>query len=518
MSSILILGSKKIGLLRTKGKKITQTHISKSAWAYVRSGIMASRSYLQRINTSFRLLIAFLALFVTMLCWSLSSPAPAGYDATYHLGNIWCAQGEKPNICEKIETINGQRFGLVPKTLVSGSESSDTALTLLASVASKSPFYSIMNFFVGENVTQSVLTLRAINGLITASLITALVFFSRGKMRIAVVSALTFTINPVIISTLWQPNPRSWGYLSVISGWAFLKMALNETIDTRRKIWLWTLFIISCLLAFLSRRDATLFLLFTCAVVTTTDLWKRNYLKTKYLLPVFGSSALIFYIVRSNSRILSSYTRFSFSEILSNNETIFVLVHLPENILDAFGLGLRYQELGPNSVGLIGVVLYFIALSSWLRNVSRTQIIPVALTSFFLFSVMFQIAYNWPENNEASGVYTAALLTVILGLSAANSELDIFFPLSITNRVMAIGLLSLAHALTVYARFESSVKESEIPNTYSDLSLSGGWWWNWSIGPNSIFALASTAFLIWLISIWSLIPATTKPLTSSAYS
>jgi hypothetical protein len=133
------------------------------------------------------------------------------------MANIWCANGETAEICENYSTFDGKTSADVPAALASNPQSPNFFRAELTDPSRKSPFYTIMNLLVTKNTSQSVLLIRVFNSLISSLIFFALLFFGTKKARVAVVSAWTFTITPVIIATLWQPNPRSWGYLSVMS-------------------------------------------------------------------------------------------------------------------------------------------------------------------------------------------------------------------------------------------------------------------------------------------------------------
>jgi hypothetical protein len=472
-----------------------------------------SRSSLspQPLKTQFSFLqksvLASVFLVVVLLSWSFSGPANSGFDSTYHLGNIWCSHGERSGICEDIENINGQLSGKIPSELATGTSSTEKITAFLAGSTTKSPYYSIMGYLVSKNVTQSVLLIRMVGSALVGLFFFSLIYFSSRRIRAAIITSWTFTISPILIGTLWQSNPRSWGYLSVMSGWAFLSMALNGQRGTRKNYAQWTMFSISCLLAFTSRRDASMFLVFTCVIVLLVHLVRNHKISLKQLVLFFGAFASVFAVIRYSSASIRSYTRLDISSIFENSRTIFVLVHLPENIADAFGLGLRYHDLGPNTIGIIGVSLFAYSLSSWLRNGNRISYFVVAVTTFFLFLVMFQISFNWPETTPATGVYTAALLPVILGFAVLYAQNIDEVAQTKTSLSLVITLLSLAHALTLFSKFEWSVRDSEVNDTYTKLSLNGGWWWNIPISPNYVYVLGVLAFPTWLYFSWIAVDA-----------
>ena len=452
-------------------------------------------------------ILASAFLVVALFSWSFSGPVNSGFDSAYHLGNIWCAHGDRSEICEIVTTENGQRSGKVPAELSTGIKSTDKSNTILAGPTTKSPYYSIMGFLVGKNVALSVLLMRVLSSILVGLIFFALIFLSTNRIRLAVVSAWTFTISPILIGTFWQSTPRSWGYLSVMSGWAFLYMALNEQRGTRRNYAQWILFFIACLLAFTSRKDASMFLIFTCGIVLLIHFFRNMKVPVKRLALLFGFFVSAFIVIRYFFSSIRSYTRLDISSIFENSRTVFVLVHLPENIADAFGLGLRYHDIGPNTIGIIGLFLFAYSLSSWLKNGNRISYFAVAFTTFFLFLVMFQISFNWPETTPATGVYTAALLPVILGFSAIYAESTEGITRTRSSLFLIISLLSFSHALTLYSKFEWSVRSSEVNDTYTRLSLDGSWWWNTAISPNHVYLIGVLAFPIWLFFSWSAVNA-----------
>jgi hypothetical protein len=224
-------------------------------------------------------LISSLFLFISLISWSFSGPLTSGYDSTYHLANIWCAAGEQPGICENVTEVNGATQADIPAELTSQVQSGDYERVILATPGTKSPFYSILNTFVTQNTTQSVLLLRVLNSFIAVLVFFSLLYFGTAKSRTASLSAWTFTIIPIIMATLWQTNPRSWGYLSVMSSSILLHLALSEKdFGKYKQFCLWITFVFSVLLAFTSRIDASLFCLFTCGVVFFVHLFRTGFL------------------------------------------------------------------------------------------------------------------------------------------------------------------------------------------------------------------------------------------------
>ena len=448
-------------------------------------------------------LLAAVLLFATLSCWSFSAPLNNGFDPTFHLASIWCGWGESPGKCENYGARDYGFGGNIPDQLrgLSTSELHDQEIT---SPSTRSLFYPIMRVFAGGNATQSVLLMRLIQSFIASIIFGSLIHFSSRKMKTAVLSAWTFTMVPIIISTLPQTTPRSWAYLSGMSSWAYLMLALDRHKQKQNSKILWILYGFSLFLAVASRWDATLFVAFTSAVVLSIHYLRNNLIKFRTLAWFYGSGMVLFGILRSLFPRLASYTSFDFGSTFTSGKTIFQLVHIPENIADGLGLGVRLADLGPNLIGIIGVVLYVFVLSRSLSSANKFQIFSAVSIAIFMFMAMFQITLSWTEQIGPSGVYVVQLLTVILGLSVALANDAQMYLYRKSNQAIFVSLLGISHALALFARMEWAVRpSSELNDTYFNLSLNGGWWWNSPIGPNVVFLIGAIAFPAWLIVSWN---------------
>ena len=450
-------------------------------------------------------LLAAVLLFTTLSCWSFSAPLNNGFDPTFHLASIWCGWGESPGKCENYGARDYGYGGKIPDELrgLSTSELHDQEIT---SPSTRSLFYPIMRVFAGGNATQSVLLMRLIQSFIASMIFGSLIHFSSRKMKTAVLSAWTFTMIPIIISTLPQTTPRSWAYLSGMSSWAYLMLALDRHKQKQNSKKLWILYGFSLFLAFASRWDATLFVAFTTAVVLSIHFIKNNLMKFRTLVWFLVSGMVSMGLLRIIFPRLASYTSFDFGSTFTSGKTIFQLIHIPENIADGLGLGVRLADLGPDLIGIIGVVLFVFMLSRSLDSANKFQIFSVVSIAIFMFMAMFQITLSWTEQIGPSGVYVVQLLTVILGLSVALANDAQMYLYRKSNQAIFISLLGVSHALALFARMEWAVRpSSELNDTYFNLSLNGGWWWNSPIGPNVVFLIGAIAFPAWLIVSWNLV-------------
>ncbi len=455
------------------------------------------------LRTHRKSLLAAILLFTTLGCWSFSAPLNNGYDPTFHLASIWCGWGESPGKCENYGARDYGYGGNIPDQL-RGLTTSELSDQQVVDPHTRSLFYPIMRVFAGDNATQRVLLMRLIQSFIASMIFGSLIHFSSRRMKTAVLSAWTFTMIPIIISTLPQTTPRSWAYLSGMSSWAYLMLALDRHKSRQPSLQLWILYSFSVLLAISSRWDATLFVAFSSALILTIYLIKEKKIAIRTFVWFAAGGTAFLLLTRMIFPRLASYTTFNFGSTFTSGKTIFQIIHIPENIADGLGLGVRLVDLGPNLIGIIGVMLFTYVLSRSLRDSNQLQKFAVIAIALFMYLAMFQVTLNWTEQVGPSGVYVVQLLTVMLGLSIALSDHDQDFLLKLSHRTMFISLLTITHALALFSRMEWAVRpNNELNDTYFNLSLNGGWWWNSPIGPNIVFLIGALAFPAWLIVSWN---------------
>ena len=459
-------------------------------------------------------IVASVFLFATLACWSFSAPISNGFDPVFHTSTIWCGWGESPGKCENFGERDNGYGGNVPEEL-KGVESSTLSFHETASSSTKSLFYPIMRVFVSSNPTLSVLLMRLIQSLLASAIFGALIHFGTRKMKTAVLSAWTFTMVPIVISTLPQTTPRSWAYLSGMSSWAFLMLALDRRKRHQPTAKLWTLYSFSVFLAIASRWDATLFVVFSSALILFVYFLKDHKIHMQMFAWVLISATGLGLIARMVFPRLASYTSFDFGSAFSSGKTIFQIIHIPENIADGLGLGVRLVDLGPDLIGIIGVSLFIFVLSRSLQTANRFQILSVVSIALFMFMAMFQISINWAEQIGPSGVYVVQLLTVMLGLSIALGDYENHWLYRTSNQAIFIVLLGITHALALFSRMEWAVRpNNELNDTYFNLSLNGGWWWDSPIGPNFVLLVGVFIFPAWLFVSWSVVSKTSTEVSS----
>lgn len=423
-----------------------------------------------------------------------------------HLATVWCANGESPGRCNDIREENSVLVADIPFiNPYIPVNPNGTQTVQITSISEQNLFYKFMNLLVQDSPTSSVVLMRLFNSALFSFICFFLFNLKQTKLKTAAVIALTFTIVPILISTIPQVNPRSWSIISVVSSWLFLSAALTDR-DRRERLTNFVLYFFACLLAVSSRWDATLFVLFTTSIVIVRHLVVNKNLDLRKLTIRISLFSLAFLIIRQLFPALSTRTSFQFFNSYPRNQFLFFqLVHIPENIADGLGLGIRYFDIGPNVIGIIGVALFSITLTFNLRGASNIAKFTACLTLAFIFIIMFRMTAVWNELTPPVGAYTAVLLTFLLGISSvdAHNQFDVYR--SKSWRVSFIALISYAHFLSFYSRLEWSTTPIELREnigTYANIDLNQGWWWNSSISPMEVLIFGSLAFSIWLIFTW----------------
>jgi len=441
----------------------------------------------------------------------MSSPLNVGFDPVFHLSTVWCAWGEKAHICENFKDGKDSNKASVPSAL-SGIESGQSMLEQeIATPNTRSLFYKVMRVFVTENTVQSVFIMRFLNALIVSMVFLQFLFIRNRKIQIASLASWSFTFVPIIIATITQVTPRSWSYLSGIGSWVFLLTVIEQP----RKIKNWILLGFCFLLAIFSRLDGFFMLTFTSALILAIIKRRSWPLLFKYSLLLFSASIAVLEVLRVFIPRVGRYTTFNFGQTFLSGHTIFQIIHLPENVFDSFGLGVRFHDLGPNLVGIIGMSLFIYVLTRALVNANKEQVFSMIGIIVFIFLAMFQITLSWQEQTGPSGIYIVQLLSCLLGLTLYFSENSYEFLTNSVNRIFLISLLGISHGLVLFSRMEWAVRpSSELNDTYLNLSLNGGWWWNSPIGPNIVFLVGAIAFPAWLVVSWSVVSQTPAEVSS----
>ncbi len=377
----------------------------------------------------------------------------------------------------------------------------------------RSIYYSVMRIFADTNPHQSILFMRLVNSFIASLILFGLLKFTTGRTRIAAIFSLTLTLVPVAVRSMSSINPHGWADISVMTSWAFLHGFLSAPKSDNRKKILFVFYIFSASLAATTRVDATTYTVFTSSVVLLHHFVSRRRISRNDIIALIGISAVGIAVIGFSQHVRNYLTfpmptGYAFGQYL-----LFQITHIPESLVVIFGYNVGQDGSGPGIVGIIGLSLFVLGLSQALQTVTKYQLPFVFLILAFLTVVMFKGSVIVASLVPLPGTYALGLITFLLGMSIITSRSEQQFLSRKGNRIAAISLLSITHALTLYSWMELYTQGNQASGFFnaqtldpsSSLSLSGGWWWNnWS-SPNWVFLIGVTSFPVFLHYAWRIV-------------
>lgn len=463
--------------------------------------------------------IASALLFIALTCWAFAAPIGAGPDSDFHSSSIWCGQGERTGLCEDVglsapqytakvpfmfQMCNGRPIEFLPGCAEVNAKP-DMQFLRTATPDKASLYYKIMSYVVSQNTQQSVLKIRVINALISSLVLFALLVVCKGKVRSAVVASWTVGLVPLGMQFFSSINPRGWSYLAVFSSWAFLASGLEGNKRSKQSIIAYMLSAVTALLAFTTRVDGSLFVIFSCAIVVIAHILKSVSLTKKKIMYSTVSFLTIAIMIRYVTQLSSVFSFKLQSSISGSRFFLMQLVHGPEFIAQAWGYNVGQQGNGPGIIGIIGLSIFAISLAFSLNRANLIQIIGVAVTTLFMISVHMRGSIAIGELIPASGDYVMALTVFLLGFSIWQSTTKMEFHATPGGRITIISLLAFSHAIVLYSYMEFYVKRGFEVGTFKTVSLEQQWWWQTDISPNFVYWIGCAAFAPFLYFMLSTI-------------
>jgi hypothetical protein len=460
---------------------------------------------------------AALSFLICLSSWSIGSTIGSGSDMDYHASSIWCAWGEKPGLCEgkQLSDTDGIMYASVPYLfqMCNGRpidffprcEKVDANSTMqelrTAQPQQSSVYYKIMHVFSSTNPNMSIIFMRLFNAAITSFVLFLILQYSTNKTRLAGLTAWTFTIVPTAFLKFASINPRGWSLLGAMTSWIFLHEALKApTLKSFRSFLIWASFIFTALLAATTRIDSLIFVLFTsCLILLQHFVRVVSFNKKRMSIFILVTFCLGF-VLRSIDR-LGTFLNFRTPQgtpVLGY--LYYASTRIPEAISEIWGYEVGQSGNGPPFTGIIGLLLFVLALYISLRFANSRQMIIVSVALLFLVAVNY-----WGLTSiglQAQGHYSAALAAFLLGVSVLFSNNKEFFMKSKTTRNLAIGMLGYSHAVAFYSYMDLYVTGGENEGVIKSLPLRGWWWNSWS-DPNWVLLIGIVAFPVSMYFAWS---------------
>lgn len=511
-----------------------------------------------------RIAIASTSLFVTLICWALSSPINSHRDERYYIGSIWCADGYNehcvplgvdnygnrvalfqsdmcipPGIEETYKrllvdrTVQGCQYeinGNQPWKEFTVSPNIDYATdryvaTNIITTLSPQYFFRFMNNFVSENLARSVVLMRIVTAAIFCLLLTLLLAVGSLSVAQSVLTSLFFTMIPHGLFLSSGITISGWAYIGCAFSWAFLYVILNSgpkiSLKAVAAIIGW---IAAGAIVIVSRYDAILYLVFSNFLVIALKLesLKIN-LKKLVILLVAPLTGLIIFL-RSEVPSIGALTSFRSGNVSSIYDAVLILGNSTKLALATplriFGLeGVGWQPLGPPFQTLISnLVIFSCILVAIFLNRNRLQ--NFFLTIFIAFYTLvclsqtyihpkwsppfYYIRTGW-QGDEFHSRYFLPIFPFFIGMMVllSKNSRDLFDQQK--SRLMIVTVLSFTHWGSLYS----------VGNIFRENPT---WYWlNFPLGINSIFMTGVTSFFIFLLTTTLIIADAPKSINLTSW-
>ena len=489
---------------------------------------------IQRRDSAARIAV-LLSLLTAMFSWSISSPPLATPDERVHLSSIWCSPVSIHQTCVDREfdsqswvTTGSPRYrpahcyfrkSFLPASCVESEPYSEQVQVLREGTYYLAGFQNVMNLFVGTNGEVSTFRIRTFNGLLFAVVMLTVFFYGSRQLATSVLYGVALTMVPFALWLIASPNPSSWSITGVFGFWAslvWLVEQFRQRAFSRSRAQLFRPVFVgstSLLMAGTSRIDSLIMIGIVLVVTLAIDSQKRlscrgRTVAVMLMIPLVGISFMkITSSVAKRREILGDLTPVDLSSqpdgwTWASNW----LTHFPAVFLDAYGV----QGLGENDIRIpsyvfvttifvLGASLAFASIKS-----SRGQLVTAVLLLFSFVCMLWFASFEMDLYN-VPGRYVMPLFPVIVGtyIYYSRSEPQFFDVLRL--RHIAIGMLGIANAVSLYAVVErysagSSAGLRVIPVRFDE------WWWDFlPIGPNGVVVIGSVSWVVFLVYAFRLL-------------
>ncbi|GEC75551.1 MULTISPECIES: DUF2142 domain-containing protein [Microbacterium] len=468
--------------------------------------------------------LAPLALLVALLAWGVSSPQGSSPDEDYHMGSIWCANGPIEGRCE---TTDSDRVRALPSDLAEAAQcfafKPDQAATCPLDENGMTytqrgnwydngyppVFYGVMTAFVTDDVSLSILMMRAFNALLFVGVLCALFFLLPLRMRPNLVWASLIGIVPLGMFLIPSANPSSWAILQASGLWLAVWGFFEQT--GRKKVALAALSTVLMLIGAGARSDAAAYGVVALAVAVVLAFRPTRGFLLQLLLPAgLAVIAGALFLTSGQSGVLTSTTESGdlpfFSLLFSNVQA---LPQLWIGALGFWGLGWLDTQLPAlvwgTTFGLFAALLFWGLKHGNARKWLAMAGVLAALVVVPLYILMregimvgsgVQPRYVYPLVIMLVGVALVGLKDAALGLTRVQVG------------VVAAGIIG-ANSIALHTNLRRYITGAD--GTGINLDRGIEWWWNAPLSPMGVWALGSLAFAAAIVAlVWSVWPSITR--------
>lgn len=471
---------------------------------------------------------------LALLCWGFSSPVGSSPDDDYHLASIWCAQGERPGLCEQSDSSTHR---LVPTPLTSfrcyvyypnqsagcfDAFESDLAQTQRFDRDHSYPpvFYAVMSLFAGPNVAESVGWMRAANAVLAVGLWTAVFWLLPRFTRPAFLATICVTSVPLLLFLVPSTNPSSWALISVSFTWVCAWAAYH--VRGARQWWLSGFVVVGALIGSGARADAAAFTVM--AVVLAGILGFRWVDRARQAPPLVASViaailAAYFYTGANQAGAVVNGLPSSAPPLTKRQlvENVLQLPSLWQGAIGGPGWGLGWLDTAlPAAVPFFSTALFGGAIIVNLRRFVLRRVVAVSACAFALVVMPYILLMQTHAvvGTQVQPRYILPLMMLLVGMLFAYPSARQEW-VGIRYWVATVVIASTA-AIALHVNLQRYTTGLDVLSF--DPGARAEWWWAGLPAPAIVWSVGSLSLLGFFLAVgWAFgFGGTTLPIEGDA--
>ena len=497
-----------------------------------------------------RAVLLVVALLVVLAGWLLAAPPGASPDDGYHLGSIWCADGFEDGICVEDLGSADEARALIPQSLLAltcftydGSQSAACQLQALdqqfqrlvpatTNINGERPalYYRTMHLLIGDgqDVTAATARIRTANAAVTALMIGLTALVAHRPLRAAFLLSWAIAGVPLGLFLVTSVNSSAWGIAGLTTVWANA-ITVREHPDRRNRIAAALLVLIGLILGIGSRTEAVAHVAIIAAILAALWLWERQgavalgrvephrFFSPRVLTAAAGSVALLglLYIVAPSSAGLDAlagnlregYDRLAARDI--GDPFLAIAFEVPTlwagALGNVWGLGALDTPI-PSlaSFPLMGAFVGLLAIGLHHGARARVAAVTVAFIALLALPTFSLLQAGLLVYEQLQPRQFMVLLFPLLGIALHRLGPEAPLTIGRAGRTTTIIALGVAHSVALLVTIQRHTN-GLLPGFLGEprhvqFGRDIEWWWATAPHPDVVWALASLAYVVLIVS------------------
>lgn len=469
--------------------------------------------------------------FAGLGAWAIASPVGASPDEDFHLASIWCAWGDRDQLCESGASPEER---VVSERLVESSgcfaqnprQSAQCALddaqmveTTRGNFMGAYPpvFYSVMGVLASPDVAVSTVIMRLVNAGIFVGAVASVLALLRPGQRGPIVWSATVALVPLGVFTIVSVNPSSWAILAGLLVWMSAYGYFIAETRTRR-IALGAIAVVLGVMGAGARGDSAVYVSFAALVAAILTFRKSKVWAKFALLPagIIATGAAFFLSAQQSaglaaeglsqgSAIASESAAASGGSVASSALTSLIanFINLPWLWTGGTGTwGLGWMDTAmPDPVWVIMIGALF-ALVFWgLRQMDlrKSVVLIIALGALTVIPLYVLYSMGAEVGDWVQPRYILPLLLIFVSVALYGFAKD-HLGMSRLQAGIIFAVIAASNSLALHNNMRRYI--SGLGDAGFNLNANIEWWWNIPFPPMIVWFAGSAAFALMLVGLW----------------